>query len=89
MRKSIAFVVFVCLFLTGLSSRMSTAREQKTGDDPKAAARAFIAEHEKVVRPLEREASLAWWNANVSGRDQDFEAKEQCPEQARRGARGP
>jgi peptidyl-dipeptidase A len=27
------------------------------------------------VRPLEVAAALAWWNANVSGKDADFEAK--------------
>ena len=29
-----------------------------------------------MIRPLERQAALTWWNANVSGRDQDFQAKE-------------
>ena len=44
--------------------------------DGPSAAQAFIAEHERVVRPLERAVGLAWWNANVSGSDQDFKAKE-------------
>src|SRR5262249_8199427 len=38
-------------------------------------ARRLIEEHEARVRPLEREAALAWWNANVSGKDEDFSAK--------------
>jgi peptidyl-dipeptidase A len=45
-------------------------------EDGPGAARDFISEHEQSVRPLERASSLAWWNANVSGRDQDFKAKE-------------
>ena len=55
---------------------MSTASDVKTGAD--ADARAFIAEHEKTIRPLERQAALTWWNANVTGRDQDFQAKEEA-----------
>ncbi len=39
-------------------------------------AREFIAEHERTVRPLEKAASLAWWVANVSGKNDDFAAKE-------------
>src|SRR5579864_8993252 len=38
-------------------------------------ARKFVAAHEAKGRPLERAASLAWWNANVSGKDEDFEKK--------------
>ncbi len=41
-------------------------------------AKAFVAEHEKTVRPLEVAAALAWWNANVSGRDEDFARKEEA-----------
>ncbi len=62
--------------LMGSMCSMSTASELKTDTNDEAAARAFIAEHERTVRPLERAAALAWWNANVSGRDQDFKAKE-------------
>jgi peptidyl-dipeptidase A len=38
-------------------------------------ARKFVAAHESKIRPLERAASLAWWNANVTGKDEDFEKK--------------
>src|SRR5262245_438049 len=41
-------------------------------------AQSFIAAHEKTVRPLERAAALTWWNANVSGKDDDFAAKEEA-----------
>jgi peptidyl-dipeptidase A len=41
-----------------------------------ARARTFIAEHEAKVRPLEIAANRAWWTANVSGKDEDFKAKE-------------
>jgi peptidyl-dipeptidase A len=39
-------------------------------------ARKFIAEHEAGVKPLEIEAGIAWWNANITGRDADFKKKE-------------
>lgn len=39
-------------------------------------AREFIAEHERIVAPLERAASLAWWDANVTGKEADFVIKE-------------
>lgn len=43
-----------------------------------ARAREFIASHEKSVRPLEKAAGVAWWNANISGKDEDFKAKEEA-----------
>src|SRR6516164_5889989 len=38
-------------------------------------ARKFVAAHESKIRPLEQAANLAWWNANVTGKDEDFEKK--------------
>jgi peptidyl-dipeptidase A len=78
MAESLPRVALISLSLTGLLTNMSPAGEPKVDANDQAAARAFIAEHEKTVRPLEREAALAWWNANVTGRDQDFQAKEQA-----------
>jgi peptidyl-dipeptidase A len=39
-------------------------------------ARRFIAGHETEIRPLEIAVSLAWWNANVTGKDEAFQVKE-------------
>ena len=52
---------------------------QAAAPDGDAAMRAeqFIKSHEEKVRPLERAAALAWWNANISGKDEDFAAKEE------------
>ena len=36
----------------------------------------FIADHEKNVKPLEVLAGLAWWDVNISGKDEDFKKKE-------------
>ena len=34
-----------------------------------------------LVRPLEIKANLAWWNANTSGKDEDFKLKEKAQNQ--------
>jgi peptidyl-dipeptidase A len=36
----------------------------------------FIAQHDAKVKPLEIAVGLAWWNANISGKDEDFKKKE-------------
>src|SRR5262245_13056206 len=45
---------------------------------PEATERAkkFISGHETRLRQLDTTASLAWWNANISGKDEDFKKKE-------------
>jgi len=40
-------------------------------------ARKFVADHEARLRPLEIAGSLAWWNANISGKPEDFKKKEE------------
>ncbi|MFT3879272.1 MAG: M2 family metallopeptidase [Gemmatales bacterium] len=44
--------------------------------DADSEAKAFIAEHEARIKPLEKTASIAWWKANISGKDDDFKKKE-------------
>lgn len=41
-------------------------------------ARKFVGRHEEKVRPLEIASNLAWWNANTSGKDEDFKKKEEA-----------
>jgi peptidyl-dipeptidase A len=41
-------------------------------------ARKFLDAHTKKLRPLEIEANLAWWDANTSGKDEDFARKEKA-----------
>src|SRR4051794_23978812 len=38
-------------------------------------ARKFIDEHTARLRPLEVAGALAWWNANISGKPEDFQKK--------------
>lgn len=42
------------------------------------AARRFAREHDSKIPPLEIEVARAWWTANISGKDEDFAAKEQA-----------
>ncbi len=46
-------------------------------DDPVSAAKEFIRGHESRLRPLEVAANRAWWDANISGKDEDFRRKEE------------
>ena len=57
---------------------MTPALADEPGQDPEVRVRRFIAAHEATVRPLETAAARAWWDANVSGRDEDFRAKEEA-----------
>ncbi|MCS7015116.1 MAG: M2 family metallopeptidase [Gemmatales bacterium] len=47
-------------------------------NDAEERARAFIRYYEEQVRPLEIAVNLAWWKANLSGKDEDFKAKEEA-----------
>src|SRR5262245_7511457 len=65
----------VALLLGGM---LSVKPIEAAADKPEADARArrFIAEHEDKIRPLERAVSMAWWEANITGKDEDFKTKE-------------
>jgi peptidyl-dipeptidase A len=41
-------------------------------------ARKFLDAHTKKLRPLEVEAAIAWWDANTSGKEEDFARKEKA-----------
>jgi peptidyl-dipeptidase A len=41
-------------------------------------AAAFIKDHVAKIRPLEVQAGIAWWNANITGNDDDFKKKEEA-----------
>src|SRR4051794_20970268 len=71
----------VVLILTVLLMEMSAlppASGAPTASPDDAKAQRFISDHVSRVRPLERAAALAWWNANVTGKDEDFAAKEEA-----------
>jgi peptidyl-dipeptidase A len=41
-------------------------------------AKRFVAAHEAKVRPLDIASGIAWWNANITGKDEDFKKKEEA-----------
>lgn len=43
-----------------------------------AQARQFLADYGTDIRPLEVSLARAWWNANTSGQEEDFRAKEEA-----------
>jgi peptidyl-dipeptidase A len=45
--------------------------------DTTSKAKAFIEAHEKRIRPLDIKAGKAWWDANTTGKDEDFKKKEE------------
>lgn len=46
--------------------------------DAAAQAREFVRDHERKVQPLQIESARAWWTANITGKDEDFAAKEEA-----------
>jgi peptidyl-dipeptidase A len=71
---SISFCA-VAVFMVLTSNSVAA---QAAATDADSRSRAFIAEHEARVRPLEIAVGTAWWNANTSGKDEDFAAKEEA-----------
>jgi peptidyl-dipeptidase A len=51
----------------GLTSTPASADEATD-----RAAKEFIESHVKTMRPLEIAGGIAWWNANTTGKDDDF-----------------
>src|SRR5438093_6826551 len=70
---SLASFVIVTL---AAAACVSLSAQARSSDDSRA--RKFIADHEARIRPLEKAVNLAWWTANVSGKDEDFKVKEQA-----------
>ena len=46
-----------------------------------ATARKLIDEYTAKIRPLETAANRAWWDANITGKDEDFKRKEEAQNQ--------
>ena len=58
------------LILLAWRPAIAAASEQVT-----ARARQFLQEHTKKLQPLEVAAAHAWWDANISGKEEDFKKK--------------
>ena len=49
----------------------------RAASDTTDRAKKFVAAHQAKLRPLEIAAARAWWDANISGKDDDFKKKEE------------
>lgn len=65
---------------TFLSLALSTLALPANAADPTANERAkkILDAHVAKMKPLEKDAGIAWWNANVTGKDEDFQKKEEA-----------
>jgi peptidyl-dipeptidase A len=70
----IAAATLAALFAMNTTFSPTDARAADADDR----AKAFVDAHVARVRPLEIAAQLAWWSANVTGKDEDFKAKEEA-----------
>jgi len=70
-RKHLTLAALLMTFITTLGQAAMPY-------DADADAKAFIAEHEARIKPLEKLTGLTWWNANISGKDEDFKKKEEA-----------
>lgn len=68
---SVALILAAMPILAAEKAKNNAANSE----DQDAAAAAFIERHEKEIRPLEIAVGKAWWTANTTGKDEDFEAK--------------
>lgn len=69
--------VFLVLFGVGLLL-MITNTPAPASPEATERAKKFLAGHESRIRPLDVSAGLAWWNANITGKDEDFKKKEEA-----------
>ncbi|HLW67885.1 MAG TPA: M2 family metallopeptidase [Gemmataceae bacterium] len=60
-------------FILTLTGNLAMADETTTDR-----AKKFIAAHDAKFKPLDRRAGIAWWDANISGKDEDFARKEEA-----------
>lgn len=70
------FLVIAGSFMVFMLSTTAAPAQNTAAQDTSADAKKFVDEHVAKIRPLEIESGKAWWNANVSGKDEDFAKKE-------------
>src|SRR5262245_21952394 len=66
------------LFLAALAVAAVVPATASASPQATEQAKRFLAAHEARLRPLDIAAALAWWNANISGKDEDFKKKEEA-----------
>jgi peptidyl-dipeptidase A len=61
-----------------LSAWVAMSWPAAAGGERAARAKKFVDGYTAKIRPLEIAANRAWWNANITGKDEDFKAKEEA-----------
>lgn len=74
-----ALVIGLVFVIVGRNAAMAESAAGNKSMDERAEA--FIKAHEKTIRPLDIKVGRAWWDANVSGKDEDFARKEKTQNQ--------
>ena len=67
--------------LLGACALLLTTCLVRADDSISMRAQKFVNAHVAKLRPLEKAAAVAWWDANVSGKDEDFKRKEETQNQ--------
>src|SRR5438105_11340312 len=75
LRIVFALVILVVAFLALGRPIMAAAAAKASANDR---ASKFVTEHVAKLRPLELAANMAWWKANTTGKDEDFQEKERA-----------
>jgi peptidyl-dipeptidase A len=71
--RLLLFGLFLCAAALAVWRPMAVLADSPVRDR----AQKFIDAHVAKLRPLEIRAGRAWWDANVSGKDEDFKRKEE------------
>jgi len=80
----ISLRISICVILAvGLVVRLTwpyivSADNDVAVQGPTYAAQKFIADYTARIRPLEIAANRAWWDANITGKDEDYKRKEEA-----------
>src|SRR5260370_13630434 len=69
--RRIGLLALSVLFLLGLCPIMADTQNTER-------AKQFVAAHDAKFKSLDRKAGIAWWDANISGKDEDFTRKEEA-----------
>lgn len=77
MRHQAAIMLGGILFMVALTNALVNEGNSAAAS-PDEQAKTFIRYYEDQVRPLEIAVNLAWWKANITGKDEDFKAKEEA-----------
>jgi peptidyl-dipeptidase A len=67
--------------ILGLTAFAVVAWPREAGPGTTERARKFLEMYTAKIRPLEIAANRAWWDANITGKDEDFKKKEEAQNQ--------